>query len=84
MKSLTLKRCIDGLNALRASQHGTLDASVIAELDAVISQLEQCHRNRGEVEIDADVSNRVLAVLARGLELATNLSKLIDRFFGSE
>jgi len=84
VKLVTLKRCIDGLKALRTSQHRTLDASVIAELDAVIKQLELCRGNKDEIDIDVDVSDRVLAVLARSLELATNLSELIAHFFGSD
>jgi len=84
MKHETLKRCIDGLKSLRTSKHRTLDASVIAELDAVIFQLEQCLGTGSDVEIESSLSMRVLVVTSHCLELATNLSDIINRFFGSE
>ena len=84
MQHAVLKRCVDGLKTLRSSKHRTLDASVIAELDAVISQLEQCLDTANEIEIDRDLKMRVLKVLSDCVELATNLSEIIRRFFGSD
>lgn len=84
MKHETLKGCVDGLKALRSSKHRTLDASVIAELDAVIYELEQCLDTGDKVEIDSGLSMRVLVVLSHCLELVTNLSEIMNRFFGSD
>ena len=84
MKHKALKRCIDGLKALRTSKHRILDASVIAELDAVILQLEQCLDTDDEIKIDSDLSMRVLVIISSCVELATNLSEIIIRFFGSD
>lgn len=84
MDKLTLEKCLDGLYALRTSKHRTLDASVVAELDAVIFLLERCLDTDGEIEIDRDLSERVLAVLARCLEIVTNLSEIIKWFLDSD
>jgi hypothetical protein len=84
MKHETLKGCIEGLKRLRTSKHRTLDVSVIAELDAVIFQLEQSLGSGDDVKIDSGLSARVLEVLSRSLELATNLSEIIKWFISSE
>lgn len=83
MKKDVLRKCIDGLKALKSSKHGTLDASVVAELDTVISQLELCLDAGDDVKIDAGLSLRVLKILSDCIECATNLSELINRFFDS-
>jgi len=84
MQHEALKRCVDGLKALRSSKHRTLDASVIAELDAVINQLEKCLDSANEIEIDRDLKMRVLKIVSDSVELATNLSEIIRRFIGSD
>ena len=84
MQHAVLKRCVDGLKTLRSSKHRTLDASVIAELDAVIFQLERCLDTANEIEIDRDLKMRVLKVISNCVELATNLSEIIRRFLGSD
>lgn len=84
MKRETLKGCVDGLKTLRSSKHRTLNASVIAELDAVIYKLEQCLDTGDEIEIDSGLSMRVLVVISHCLELLTNVSEIINRFFGSD
>jgi hypothetical protein len=78
-----LKECIAALKELRARKHHELEASVVAELDAAILQLESCWRRGGEtVHVPANLRVRTLNVMVESLKLLTNLSTLIRTFFG--
>jgi hypothetical protein len=83
MKTIDLKRCLDGLKSLRASKHRTLDAGAVAELDAVIWQLELCLGKEGDVEIEPEQAMRALLATGRCIELVTNLSEIIKNYFDS-
>lgn len=78
-----LKSCIGALHELRACKRNELKASVIEELDAVITQLESCRSGTEEnVQVDADTRVRTLNAVLECLKLVTNLSELVRAFFG--
>jgi len=85
MKSDLLKQCVGALLALRARTHKELDASVTAELDEVIDQLECCLETEDdEVMVEAELKARTLETISKCLNAATNLAEIVRRFFGLE
>ena len=85
MRSDLLKECVGALVALRARMHKELDASVTAEFDEVIHQLERCLETEGdEVMVEAELKARTLEILSKCLNAATNLAEIVRRFFGLE
>lgn len=81
MRPDLLKECVDALVALCAQKHKELGASVTAELDAVIQQLEHCLENAGnDAKVDVELRVRALETLSRCLTAATNLAEIIRRF----
>ena len=85
MKHDLLKECVSALTALRARKHEELDASVTAELDDVILRLERCLESTSdEVLVEAELRTRVLEVIARCLNAATNLAEIVRQFFGPQ
>lgn len=80
-----LKTCIEALKELRERKHEELEASVVSELDAVILQLESCWSGcEVSAEVPADVRIRALNAVVECLKFATNLSELINKYFGPE
>ena len=82
MKHDQLKMCVESLKAFRAQKHEELNASAAIELDEVICALEGCLSNDDEGRIDWRLNLRTLEILAKCLDLTTNLSALIRVFFG--
>jgi hypothetical protein len=65
--------------------HEEPDAGVTAELDDVIQRLEHCLETTGDdVVVEAELRMRVLEVMARGLNAATNIVEIVRRIFGLE
>lgn len=85
MKHDLLKECVGALRALRARMHEELDVGVTAELDDVIKRPEHCLETASdEVMVEVELRMRTLEAMARGLDAATNLAKIVRRFFGLE
>jgi len=84
MKHDQLKVCVESLRAFRAQKHKELNASAGSELDEVIRSLECCLSNEDDVAIDWKLNQRTLEIMAKCLELTTNLSSLIRVFFGGD
>ena len=85
MKHDLLKECVSALAALRARMHEELDASVTAELDDVILRLERCLESTSEeVSVEAELRTRVLEVIVRCLNTATNLAEIVRQFFDTQ
>ena len=84
MKYEDLKICVESLHAIRSQFPNALDAGTEAELDDVIQRLEQGLTNWECAEKDITVIQDVeatLALLARIIELYTNVSDLVSRFW---
>jgi len=80
-----LKDCVEALKKLLAEKHKELDASVAAELEVVILQLEHCRRNANEdAVVDVELRLRTLEVISRCLLATTNLAEIIRKYFGPE
>ena len=83
MRPDLLEKCVDALITLRAQKHEELGASVTAELDAVIIQLEHCMKNAGnDAKVGVELRIRAIETISRCLTTATNLAEIIRRFFG--
>lgn len=83
MKPDLLEKCVDALTTLRAQKHEELGASVTAELDAVINQLEHCMKDAGnDAKVGVELRVRAIETITRCLTTATNLAEIIRRFFG--
>ena len=84
MKSDDLKLILDALRALRDQMHSETNASVAAELDKVILQLEGQLKSRGPEAEVSKVRAEALRALSEGLRLVTNLAELVRIWMNSQ
>jgi hypothetical protein len=83
MKYDQLKSCAESLKTIRSQLHRDLDPGISAELDSVISRLENGWKESGKKEKRSTKKalDDGLAVLARIVEVSTNIFDLIFRFW---
>ena len=80
MNNTDLLGCVRSLREIRTQLNHVLDPSISMEFDSVIGQLQDCLDRGSGPRQPAKCVDRAVLFFGRLLDVATNVSDLIDRY----
>lgn len=80
MNDKDLAGCVRSLIEIRTQLNHVLNPSVSKEFDSVISQLQDCLDRGSDPRPPAKLVDRTVRFIGRLIDVATNVSDLIDRY----